>query len=426
MFVLKHILALACILTFVAYFFLSKSPGKAYLAFTLVFFPFMDLNLTPEEYGAVSVFDFISWFTLFFLLNRILVFEKTVLWLMLVLMSGLLFVGSLLSEFIQNSLIYFFKFFSVFILAKTLIDQCTEDPHYISTILKFLKMGAIVSLIFLVFQILFGVNFTLYSEIHPNINIDVTRYPSFFQDPQKYGQYLSMISFLFLLNDGKSNIPDKTSLFIFILVVLALLSAGSRAAFLGICTGMLVIILFMKSKLRFVNAILCISVYLVVINFSDSLSLFNRMEDNYESFNTRLNIWKENLEIFNDNPILGIGIGNHHNYILEHSSAGYYLLNDNERVFYGTESGYLQVLIEYGIFGFLIFMMFILIPLIRGLKSFFSTGNFNIMIIISSILSWMVAWSTVNSLSDRRILIVAGTLISLLVILPKNSKYLHA
>lgn len=426
MFELKHILALICILAFVAYFFLSKSPGKAYLAFTLVFFPFMDLNLTPEEYGAISVFDFISWFTMFFLLDRIFVFERTVMWLMLVIMSGLLFVGSLLSEFIQNSVIYFFKFFSVFILAKTIIDQCTEDPQYISTILKFLRTGAIASLIFLVFQIIYGVSFTFYSEIHPNINIDVTRYPSFFQDPQKYGQYLSMISFLFLLNTGKSNIPDKTSLFFFILVVLALLSAGSRAAFLGLCTGMVIMILFMKTKLRFVAAILCITVYLVVINLSGSFSLFNRMEDNYESFNTRLGIWQENLEIFSDNPMLGIGIGNHHNYILEHSNTGYYLLNDNEKVFYGTESGYLQVLIEYGIFGFLIFMMFVMIPLTRGFKSFFSTGNFNIIILISSILSWMVAWSTVNSLSDRRILILAGTLLSLLVLLPKNSKYLHA
>ncbi len=41
-----------------------------------MFFPLLDLNITPEEYGSISVFDFISYFVLFFTLEDFFRFSK--------------------------------------------------------------------------------------------------------------------------------------------------------------------------------------------------------------------------------------------------------------------------------------------------------------------------------------------------------------
>lgn len=402
-------------------------PNKAYLLFVLFFFPFIDLNITPEEYGSISVFDFISWFTLLYSVKNFFTFPNKLnrAHYIFTVLAVLLFLGSIKSEFVQNSLFNFFKFFSIFIYSKIFIDECREGGDFIRNAIKYLKLGVILSLLFLLIQLIVGVSFTFYPEVNPNVFLDtgVIRNPSFFQDPQKYAQYLSMLSFLFLLNKEGKKRPENTDVFFFIMIVLATLITGSRLAFAGLCCGLLVVIFSMKNNIRFAAVFLCVAGFFVITSFSEYFSFFNR-EDNYNSsIDTRNQIWKEGLAIFKDNPAFGIGIGNHHDYVVKHTINGYYII-DNEIVYYGTESGYLQLLIEFGLMGFIMVLLIIISPVITAVRSY-KRDSLNIVILIAAVLSWIIAFSTVNSLSDKRILVVLASLLCFLSISKSQAKEIH-
>lgn len=427
---IKHVIAFVSLVLFIGYFFFSKSPRRSYVLFLLIFFPFIDLNITPEEYGSISVFDFISYFALVFTLEDFFSYSrgKNIYNVIISALIGLLFIGSLKSEFIGNSLINFFKFLSVFIFSKMLIDECMKDLSFTKLVIKSLKLGCIISLVFLLIQIIIGIKFTLYPDLNPNVYMglgsDTLRFPSFFQDPQKYAQYLSMLGFIFLMNRETKATPGILNMAIFVLVVLAVLLTGSRAGFLGLLMGLLIAVLFKKGKI-WIIAFCCILVgYLIVTNFPQYFSILNRGEDFNTSFGTRYEIWKEGVQIFSANPLLGIGIGNHHNYIVSHSISGYYLIDDNI-VYYGTESGYVQILIECGLLGFILIFFLILKPVIDAFRSYKYFHNFNIILLIGSIISWMTAYATLNSLSDKRILVILITLVCLLVVAKKSPEAIY-
>jgi O-antigen ligase len=273
-------------------------------------------------------------------------------------------------------------------------------------------------------------NFTFYPELNPNTYLDLEnnalRYPSFFQDPQKYAQYLSMLGFLFLMNTESSTSSAIKNIFIFSLIILAILLTGGRAAFLGLALGFFIILIFRKfrkGKYWLVFITVCLTVYL--IKYQEYFSILNRTDNLKSSFDVRNEIWNENLQIFLEKPLLGIGIGNHHNYIVNHSSGGYYLI-DNEIVYYGTESGYLQILIEYGILGFILVLLLIIAPVINSIKSYRKTHNSNIILLIAAVTSWLTAFATINSLSDKRILVILVTLLCLLIVSKSLPKSIHA
>jgi O-antigen ligase len=409
---IKHILGLVSIVIFLLGLFLSKSP-------------FIDLNITNEQFGSISVFDFVSFFILTTSARNY--FKPTIQFSLFSLLFILLFIGSVKSEFIQNSLFNFIKLFSVFIYCKILIQECLKDRDFIEVIIKYLKISCILSLVFLFIQLLVGPSFSFYPDLNPNVYIvsEATRYPSYFQDPQKYAQYLSMISFIFLLNKGKKPILKIINILFFIIIILAILLTGARAAFLGFCCGLL-ILTFSQNKKIWITAICCCLLgYLVITNYTEYFSFFNRTDDYNSSFEIRDKIWKEGWKIFLNNPIVGIGIGNHHNYILHHSMDGYYII-DNEVVFYGAESGYLQILIEFGLSGFLIFLLLIIKPIINAIQLRNVLKDFNIYFLIAPIISWMVAYTTVNSLGDKRILVILITFLSLLTFSKRLAKTSYA
>ena len=428
---IKHILALISIVLFVSLFLIIKSPRRSYILFLLLLLPFIDLNVTREEFGSVSVFDFITYFVFFFTFEDFFYFSKknNFYYPVFLVLTGVLFIGSIKSEFMLNSLINYLKYFSIFIYSKILIDECLKDESFIQLVLKFLKLSCILSLAFLVVQFIIGTNFTFYPDLNPNTYLDLesgaSRYPSFFQDPQKYAQYLSMLGFLFLMNKKSSTSPGIKNIFIFSFIILALLLTGGRAAFIGLALGLLIVLIFRKGKYWLVFMTVSLTVYLISIKYQEYFSILNRTDDLKSSFEVRNDIWNENLQIFLEKPLLGIGIGNHHNYIVNHSAGGYYLI-DNEIVYYGTESGYLQILIEYGILGFILVFLLIMTPVINSIKSYRNTHNSNIILLVASVISWLAAFVTINSLSDRRILVILATLLCLLIISKTSSESIHA
>ncbi|MBS1529444.1 MAG: O-antigen ligase family protein [Bacteroidetes bacterium] len=248
------------------------------------------------------------------------------------------------------------------------------------------------------------------------LDSSIVRYPSFFQDPQMYSQFLAMSSFLFLIKaDDTSPKRQYLNYILFVILVFAIFLTGGRSGFLGLCIGLSIVFIVGENKLRFAIAACALIGYLVAIYLPGHFSLFSRQEGYDEAYAVRHQIWKEAYTVFANNPSLGIGTGNYLSYTQQHSLGGYYVIND-EIVYYGTESGYLKILAESGVLGFVLTFLFIVLPVINAIKARIKKiNNNNIFYLIAAIVCWFTAFSTLYTLSDKRTQVLLASLICLLI-----------
>lgn len=425
---IKYILGIVTLVLFFVFFLTGKQPRKSYLLFVLCFLPFLDLSITSENYGSFTIFDALSYFSFFYLVNDFNLYKYNSFYSFLFLiLVVLVFIGSVRSDFVQSSILNLLKFISIFIFAKLLVEECRDNPPFFRMAINGLKFSCLFAIAFLLIQMVIGLKFTFYTELNPNIaDSIVTRYPGFFQDPQMFAQFLSMTSFLFLIKkDGHTKI-NAINYLVFAVIVAALFITGGRSAFLGMCMGLFILLLFSKKQLAFMVLGACLALYFAIVKYPQFFSLFNRQESSMEAYEVRYGIWKEAFTVFKENPFFGTGIGNYLSYIAKHSQDGYYIIND-EVVYYGTESGYLRILTEMGVAGFVLAFSFVISPLISGLK-WCSKGinNSIVVFLIASIVSWMTAFTTLNTLSDKRTQIVLATLLSLVVVATYDYKKSNA
>jgi len=76
----------------------------------------------------------------------------------------------------------------------------------------------------------------------------------------------------------------------------------------------------------------------------------------------------------------------------------------------------LKLLTEFGSIGFLAYFLFIVIPMIKGIKHYWQTRDSVSLLLIAALLSWMVGFTTVYSLSDSRIALYIGIITILLIV----------
>jgi O-antigen ligase len=279
------------------------------------------------------------------------------------------------------------------------------------------------SFLFLVAQILFGSGISLSKS--ENINVaggETIRFPSFFQDPQKYAQYLAMTGLLMFIpieNDKNWSIIMKLLPYA---TIVAILITGSRAALGGMFIGLAYIYLKKGRALFFI--IISFIMAIIVMTVGKNLPVFKRASLS-ESYDFRNNIWNDAIEIYKIHPIWGIGAGNYSEYVRIHHPDQYWM-GDNEMIFFDhPESGYLKWLIEFGTIGFLAFLSLILIPLIR---SFFIRHNESCSILAATLISWLIGFYTLYSLGDLRIGIVVAVTTTLLMaenIISKNESLIR-
>jgi len=240
-----------------------------------------------------------------------------------------------------------------------------------------------------------------------------------------FAQFLSMTSFLFLVKGEEHSRIGLKNLLGFVLVVIVLFFTGGRSGLLGLCAGLLLILFFSQNRFRFLIIGCGILGYFVVSNFPEYFSMLNRQEGISDAYEVRNAIWKEAYSVFANRPFLGIGIGNYLNHIMKYTQGGYYVI-DGEIVYYGAESGYLKMLSEVGMMGFVIVFSFIIRPLISGIRMCFKRINTStITFLIASILSWLIAFISLNTLSDKRTQIVLSTVVCLLIVSIKKAKQVN-
>ena len=418
-------LALAVLmLFFYAMLFTKEDNNKSYLKFIFIAYPFLGIDLLPSIIST-TLFVFITLIFLIFFHKRNPTkhtgsFPYFYLFLFLLLSIG---VGLFLSpDLSKDTITDFVQLLAVFFFAKVLIDEVLLDLGFRTTILHCMKITLMFSFIFLVFQFIFGPSFSFAKSQNINVAGGISiRYPSFFQDPQKYAQYLSASSMLMLLLPG--NFKGKTSQFGLILCgisVIALLFTGGRAALGGWLVGLLIVIGLGNAQYRAAIVSVVILVSLFIYNFSDAIPIFKR-DDLGEAYAFRYAIWQDAFAIFQDHPFFGIGLGNYANYVSVHNPDQYWI-SDNEITLYDhPESGYLKLLTEFGIVGFFAAMFFILKPIYEGIAMYFKTKDLSLLILVSSITTWMIGFYTVYSFGDIRIKLLIVSIVCMLIASSKDN-----
>ncbi len=418
---LTYFLAAGLTAVFIILFFFSKKPRKFYLQFLLFFFPLIDLPISSNDWGNFRVFDGISYICFFALFKEFFIFRKNNKNKIYLFSSFIcvLLIGSLNSNFLTSSLLSILSIFPVFIYATLLIKECSLDRNFQNRIIRLLKFSAIVSIIFFILQLKFGIQFTFYATIDLNENINDSnglRYMSFFPEPQSFGQFLSIVSFMFLINNKNIKRPQLINYILLGLVFVGMIAAGSRSAFLGFIPGAL--LLFFVLDKRYKLALLCvfISFLALVINYSNSLVILNRSKNFNNDLSFRASLWNEAKDIYLNYPIFGIGIGNYKNYAILTNSDNFLLTPEKQPIFFNQpESGYWKILTETGTTGFIFIFSFIFLPIINSLKKIINGKiDFKIFFYISSVLCWLITFVSLYSVFDKRILIVVVTFICLI------------
>jgi O-antigen ligase len=408
---LTIILAGLAILLFFIYFFYTGAGRSAYLLYVVLFLPLMDLGVTPAAFGSLTVFDMISFATVFLCYKDFtLILKKNTGYLYLFLIFiVLLFLGSLASEFATKSIISILNVIPPFIFIRLLLQELSDNKYFFEKFMLQLKIACLFAIGFILIQMLVGVEFSFYKELNQNVfDNGKIRYPGFFMDSQMSGLFLAMLSFLFLLNIKKANHPTGKNYLYFGFIIVAILLAGSRSAMLGFGAGLLFLIIFAGGNFRTTALVYGVFIGAVILYFADSFVLFKRFGGIDESINFRASIWDGALEIFKKNYVLGIGINNYQAYAKLHSQDQFLLVDNDEYMYLDSpENGYLTFLTEFGLFATIILFLLILSPVINVFYNFIKGKKVTVsFFFIAPVICWLLSFTSLYTLSDSRIIIV--------------------
>lgn len=252
--------------------------------------------------------------------------------------------------------------------------------HYktkgIDTLLKFLILGAttasIIAIIQFFSQFIFSLetilNFWLsltpfflggtFSEAVIEYNswlvnvagINLLRATAFFPDPHIFSFYCGLSAPLALALFFQSK--KYFWLISFFLIILADLLTFTRGGYFGLLIGFIVTIILFWSQLKtfYKHLLTVILIGLILILFIPNNFFINRFNSSFDyqdnSVIHRLELWSETTKIIKDNLLLGVGLGAYSHEI--NPRADY-------RMPIYAHNTYLDIWVEVGIIGFLIF-----------------------------------------------------------------------
>lgn len=307
-------------------------------------------------------------------------------------------------------LFYFFSFlFAVFVLALAAmpVEQNEEDPDDVFAQAEEISVSKLIYIGFAALSLL-----SLFMSIHgiwqffnhvpqlagwddPNYLTGQTRVYSIMGNPNLLSAFLLAVipmNFGMLLKA----IEKSQGFYLVILAgilssnTLALFFTGSRSAMLAfIFAGLVFAVFFLKTKSKINYLYLGLALILLAgLAFWLNPDLLKRfmsifMWDGYSTNNYRIQVWLKSLEIIKENWILGIGLGND----VFRKVYSLYMIPGFEAL--SAYSVFLQVLIEAGFLGLLLFLT-ILTKSIKVLIRVFKQNQYLALIIFASISSLMV------------------------------------
>lgn len=402
--------------------FHKGNKNQAYLRFILLAYPFLHILIFTNQ----GLFEVISILFFFLFYRQKSTHQPEVIGYgyLFIVFCLVLIIGLVISpiEFDNDNLKDTRRLFPIFIYGKVLIEECLYDEVFTRKVMQGFSIILVLGLAFLAVQMVVGLNFKLVNTLNPNVTIrNGTRYPGFFSDPQQFSQFLGALSFFCLIPWKNEKVPTWKYLAAGFAVV-GILAAGGRAGLMGWVLGLLFYLMFSNPKRRMAILFMGLILGSVAFYFQDNLAIFNRGTDLNETYDFRAQIWEDALEIFLDHPFFGIGIGNYAPYVFLHYPDQLLLINNDIVSFDQPESGYLLFLTELGGIGFLCIMLFAFIPIIRSFFFYFRTHNLLYIQLISAICCWLVGFYSTYSLGDVRIMILVGTILSLMIVFRIHEK----
>lgn len=404
---------------FVLMIFVPGNTNKLYIKYILLAYPLMAIDLMPSILST-NIFSFTTLTFLLLFYKRAPLSEndkKSIYRIFFIAFSIVVAGGLILAESLTSTtLTYLMEYTSIFIFSRVLIDECLLERKFIYDAVNCLKITLFVSLLFMCGQLIVGPSFTIAKSQNINVLSGIhIRYTSFFQDPQKFGQFLSACSFLFLIRSSVNRKWDIINYVLLFLSVVSIFLTGGRGALGGWLLGILLLIVLGEAKYRIPVILSLVVIGIVAYNYSSSFAMFQRGTNLSDSYEFRYAIWQDAVKIFADNPFWGVGIGNYANYVSVHNPDQYWISDNVITFFDHPESGYLKFLTEFGVFGFIVILLMIFTPLYKGLLLYFKTNESFHLLLSASLITWLVGFYTVYSLGDIRILILVATLLSLMI-----------
>jgi hypothetical protein len=408
---------------FYVLFFSKQDKNEFYLKFTILILPLLNLKL----FSYVNGFILISYLHLFFYFrpqkNGLYqgLFYRYVIFALIISITVGIFVCDLGPG--KETFSEYIGIFPIFIFTKTLVDKCLEENDFFYHVIDLLKITAVVSFVFLVCQMIFGVNFSINANIRTHVIINnAYRYTSFLSDPQHLSQYLASLSFICLIRKKDDPRPIFYDVVLVIFCLIGILSSGGRGGLFGLIIGLGLVVLFSKPKVKLFVIITAAVVFVLVMNFQNYFSIFKRSTDLNDTYEFRYSIWVEAYNMFLNNPFFGIGLNNYSRYVYLHNPNQFWKIDNEILPFDVPESGYLKILSETGVTGFVPYFSLILLPLANAVIRFFKTKDITFILFISAILSWMISFNGTYSFFDDRVKLTICMIITLLILYIHFSK----
>lgn len=271
------------------------------------------------------------------------------------------------------------------LIGPTLLSICAFSFSYIKFYEKYLMK------IFLIFILLFSVlfYFGFWDE-----KIYSSRY-SFLDHNENYLSHLLLVGIIFTLylnNEFRNS--TKKYLIVFFVILIPLLSTGSRT---GITAAIFVIIchlLYSKSYQLFSARNIFLSLFsfaaLIYLGISDYLNVFT--ERFYQiGIDDRTGYWLDMIEIISQNPITGIGFEKFYSNEWRESVGLVYYFGTG-KTYMSVHNSFLDIFLMGGILLFICFSVIVFFPIYHCYKKF-SIGRFNndhllISLLIVSVISF--------------------------------------
>ncbi len=211
-------------------------------------------------------------------------------------------------------------------------------------------------------------------------------------NPNLFGGYMIAIYPALLALVGFSAVKKNTTAAI-ILGIFALIGAytifltGCRGAYLALFVIILGLLICLYDKIKaYLSLIIGTAAVFVALNhgiLKRFMSIFIMRGDSSTSF--RLNVYNSAIQMFHDNPICGIGVGNK----VFREIYGLYMLSGFDAL--SCYCVFLEMAVESGIFALLAYLAFLGSIITSGIKKFIKTTDSHTKIIIFTSLISIIA-----------------------------------
>ncbi|MDD2797086.1 MAG: O-antigen ligase family protein [Bacteroidales bacterium] len=284
---------------------------------------------------------------------------------------------------------------------------------------QYLKIWVIASIlintIFVLGQYFFGIEFSSVELVNNNIGYetDFFRYIGCFEDPQKFGQYITISLFLIIYFFSTKKLSSSVTTFMTISLLILIFLTGSKSPFIGLIIGIIYTIIYNLKKEYILYMILSVITIYYFRDILEDTTLFQRFTTIDESVDERFIFWKSAFEISTDYP-MGIGYGNYSSIIPKYDSSQVWNMGDEVITISHPESGWLLFLVE---FGYLLTLLLIIstIYLLLPFKKNNSKFTKSTVILQGGLLSVVIALISIYSLTDFKLSAALFSCIALII-----------